>query len=262
MDVTDVLRDRMQEPPGLERMTAASALAHGAVIALVLFAPGRWMSRPDEAPKAVMTITLGGGTSGPANTGLTPIGGRPIQTLTPQDNPRRPEPLRPPAAKEPDMVLPKPGSKPVKATPTPVKSAPDEARGKTPTRGAEVMAGSAVAETGARGQGFGLSSSGGDGSGSSLDVANFCCPDYLMLMIDRIRTNWNQQAEVAGQAIVKFTIQRDGRLSDIALEKSSGYTALDLNAQRAVLTTRQLPALPAAFTNPTLTVHLNFQYQR
>jgi TonB family protein len=81
-------------------------------------------------------------------------------------------------------------------------------------------------------------------------------------MVERIRTNWNQQAEVPGQAIVKFTIQRDGRLTDVVLERSSGYTALDLNAQRAVMMTRQLPALPAAFSNPTLTVHLNFQYQR
>ena len=48
---------------------------------------------------------------------------------------------------------------------------------------------------------------------------------------------------------MKFTIQRDGRLTDIALEKSSGYSALDLTAQRAIYTTRQLPPLPAGFSD-------------
>jgi hypothetical protein len=33
-------------------------------------------------------------------------------------------------------------------------------------------------------------------------------------------------------------------------------------AQRAMLVTRQLPPLPAAFDRPSLTVHLFFEYQR
>ena len=36
MDVSDVLRDRMQEPAGLQRMVAASALGHAAILAAVL----------------------------------------------------------------------------------------------------------------------------------------------------------------------------------------------------------------------------------
>jgi hypothetical protein len=48
----------------------------------------------------------------------------------------------------------------------------------------------------------------------------------------------------------------------VELEKSSGYAALDLTAQRALLLTKQLPPLPAAFTEPSLTVHLYFDYQR
>ncbi len=59
--------------------------------------------------------------------------------------------------------------------------------------------------------------------------------------------------------MMKFTIQRDGRLTNIELEKTSGYFALDQSAQRSLLLTRQLPALPGAFSEPTLTVHLNFQ---
>jgi protein TonB len=209
-----------------------------------------------------MTITLGGAGTGPKSGGLTPIGGRPVQTTEPP--PLKAEPIRAPAAKVPEMTTPKVVSKPVatpKPAPPPVESVPD-ARGKTPTRGDEVRAGSAVAETGARGQGFGLASGGGAGSGSTLDVADFCCPDYLILMIDRIRSNWSQLVEVPGTVVVKFTIQKDGSLTEAIVERSSGYASLDLNAQRAIKVTRQLPPLPAAFPNPTLTVHLNFQYQR
>jgi TonB family protein len=68
--------------------------------------------------------------------------------------------------------------------------------------------------------------------------------------------------EVPGTVLVKFTIQKDGSLTEAIVERSSGYASLDLNAQRAIKVTRQLPPLPAAFPNPTLTVHLNFQYQR
>jgi protein TonB len=81
-------------------------------------------------------------------------------------------------------------------------------------------------------------------------------------MGQRIRQNWDSQAESASEVVVLFTIQRDGTLSEVKVEKSSGSPPLDLRAQRAIVTTRQLPPLPAAFPNPRLTVHLTFQYTR
>jgi TonB family protein len=264
MDVSDILRDRMQEPAGLRRMVTASIMLHGMLIAALLLMPNGLLTHVGEAPRAIMTITLGGGGGGPQNGGMTSIGGRPVQVAVPPEELVKREAIRPPAAKAPEMtVAAKPTAKPAKAPPAlAVKQAPDEARGRTPTRGTEVQTGSAVAETSARGQGFGLSMGGGAGSGSTLDVADFCCPDYLVLMVERIRSSWVQQAEVAGTVIVKFTIERDGRISQTSVEKSSGYPTLDQNAQRAVVVTRQLPPLPTAFPNPILTVHLNFQYQR
>ena len=44
------------------------------------------------------------------------------------------------------------------------------------------------------------------------------------------------------------------------VERPSGFLALDLAAERALLITR-LPELPAQFPNPTLTVHVTFDYQ-
>jgi len=263
MDVSDVLRDRMREPAGLQRMVTVSIAAHVVLVALILLAPGAWWSHVAGRPETVMTVSLGGGAPGPQNGGGTPLGGRPVQTTTELPRPPRREAIRPPAAKPPEMTIPKPGSRPVKAAPAPkVTEAPEGARGRTPTKGEKPEAGSAVAETGARGQGFGLSTGGAAGSGSYLDVGDFCCPDYLVTMSERIRANWSPRAEVPGDTIVRFVIQRDGQITDPTVEKSSGYTALDLTAQRAIYMTRQLPPLPAAFPNPTLTVHLNFHYQR
>ena len=261
MDVSDVLRDRSEEPRGLQPMVIVSALVHAALFAAIVFGPHEWFAHPATAPKTVMTITLGGA-PGPENVGLTSIGGRPVQAATPPDAPKLREPIRPPAAKTPEMTLPRPGKATARKPPPDVKQAPPDARGRTPTRGDETSAGSAVAETSARGQGFGLAGGGAAGPGLRLDVGDFCCPDYLVTMIQRIQANWNSRAERPGSAIVKFTIQRDGAIRDIALEQSSGYTALDIGAERALFTTRQLPPLPGAYPNPTLTINLTFQYRR
>ena len=66
MDVTDVLRDRMQEPAGLQRMVTVSALMHGIAILGLLFAPKGFLAHGTEAPRAIMTISLGGGGDGTA----------------------------------------------------------------------------------------------------------------------------------------------------------------------------------------------------
>lgn len=259
MDVSDVLRDRMQEPAGLQRMVIASMTVHAVCAAALFLAPGEWLSSVSEAPRTVMTISLGG-SGGPQSGGATALGGRPVQVQTPEDTKR--EAVRPPAAKTPEMTIPKTEAK-SKVTPGPtVTQAPDEARGRTPTKGAQTSAGSAVAETGVRGQGFGLSSGGGDGSGSTLDVADFCCPEYIQIMLQRIRSIWNQDQKVAGECIIKFTIQRDGTITDHEVERTSGDLILDRAARSAVVSTRKLPPLPIQFPNPTLTVHLNFRYQR
>ena len=261
MDVTDVLRDRMQEPAGLQRMISASVAAHLALAAALIVGRGGLLTR-HETPPTLMTISLGGG-AGPENGGMTALGGRPVQAATPPDDAPKREAVRPPAAKTPEMTVPLPNAKLVKATPgATVKQAPDEARGRTPTKGAQPAFGSALADTAVRGQGFGLSTGGGAGSGSSLDITgDFCCPEYVATMVVRIRSAWNQNQGAAGASLIRFTIRRDGSIVDASIERGSGTVTLDTAALRAVLNTRSLPPLPDAFPNPTLTVHLNFQYQ-
>jgi TonB family protein len=261
MDVTDILRDRRQTPAGLQRMLTISVSVHLVLAASLLLARGGLFPRRDVAP-TLMTISLSGN-AGPENGGMTALGGRPVQTAVPAEEVPKREAPRPPAAKTPDMVIPAPNARVVKSAPAPsVKQAPDEARGRTPTRGTQQAFGSAIADTGVRGQGFGLSTGGGAGSGSSLEISgDFCCPEYLATMIARIRSAWNQNQGSRGTSLIRFTIQRDGRITDATIFKPSGATTLDTAALRAVLATKTLPPLPDAFPNPTLTMRLSFEYQ-
>src|SRR4051812_29688762 len=195
MEVTDILRDRMQAPVGLQRMVAVSIGAHAVFGAMLLFTPGGLFGPPSTAPRAVMTISLGGDV-GADSGGISKMGGRAVQQPTPPEEATRREPVRPPAAKAPEMVLPRKDVRVSKTTPRPnVAQAPDDARGRTPSKGAQAIKGSTSAETGVRGQGFGLST-GGQGFGGTLDVANFCCPDYLQMMVQRIRSVWHQNQGV------------------------------------------------------------------
>jgi hypothetical protein len=69
VDVTDVLRDRMQEPAGLQRMVTVSLGLHVLAATIVVFAPGRWIGHVADAPHKVMTISIAGGGEGPKNGG-------------------------------------------------------------------------------------------------------------------------------------------------------------------------------------------------
>jgi TonB family protein len=262
VDVTDVLRDRHAPPDGLRKMILLSLLAHGAFAAVLVLAPGSLIGARTAEPQTVMTIRLGGAGDGPLNGGFNPAAQRAVQNVVPQEELKKPDAFSAPAKKTPEMVISeKTSAKPSKSTAPIVREAPDQAKGRTPTRGTQKAFGEALTYTGAKGEGFGLSTGGGMGSGSSLDTANFCCPDYIVLMIERIRSAWQQNQGSRGNVKVKFTIQRDGRLTDPAIEVPSGSALLDTAALRAVLNTRTLNPLPAQYPNPTLGVHLTFEYQ-
>jgi len=264
--VTSVLLERAQRERGLPRMVTASLVLHGMLVAVLILSPSFRGPAADNEVRPVMTISLGGG-PGPQNGGMNMMG-RPIQATAPLPDVRRPAPVRPPAAAPPEMTEPSSAAKPVRTPPRPRVTAPDAPATRTaaatptaPAAGASKPGVAAVDPN--KGMGFGgLSTGGGMGSGSYLDVANFCCPDYLVTMLQLIQGNWNARQEVAGEALVRFRIQRDGRLGDIELEKSSGYPALDLSAQRALFLTQRVPPLPSAFPDDHLSVHLRFEYIR
>jgi TonB family protein len=260
--VTSVLLERARHDGGLPRMVSASLVGHVALVALL--AAGSAMSRGARADdlREVMTISLGGA-PGPNAGGMTMMGSpaRPRAEAAPEA-PRPASPLiPPPTAAKPAMTVPT-STKPVRTPPKALKPGSEATAPAAPAPRAPAAPGGDAFNAN-RGTGFGgLSTGGGMGAGSYLDVKNFCCPDYLGTMIQVIRGNWSARQQVAGETMVVFRIQRDGRLTDIEVERSSGYPALDLTAQRALFVTQRLPPLPAAFPDDHLTVHLRFEYIR
>jgi TonB family protein len=244
---------------------AVSLLAHVALVAAVVIMPANWRAVTVPQDATPMMISLSGG-SGPDAGGMTPIADKPVQVEAPAEAKPKPEP--PPAPKVPEMVAPEPSPKvlPKPKTPKPIDKPIDKASSRRPTTGPELKAGDARVSTGGAAIPFGgltrPSGGGTPNSGAFTDYANFCCPAYLTQMTDLIKRNWNQNQGAAGQVQVKFTIRRDGMLGDVQVEKPSGLSMLDIESQRAILKTRQLPGLPREFSENTLTVHLIFEYHR
>ena len=260
--VTSVLLERARHDAGLPRMVSASLVGHVALVALLMAASAIGGRARSEQERDIMTISLGGA-PGPNAGGMTMMG-----------SPARPRAEAPPAAaKKPSPVVPPPAAaKPAMTLPTSTRPAKAPPKPANPGTEAAAPAAQAVPAAGPpggdalnpnRGLGFGgLSTGGGMGSGSYLDVKNFCCPDYLVTMLQLIQGRWDARQQVSGEAVVVFRIQRDGRLTDIELERSSGFPALDLTSQRALFLTQRVPPLPSAFPDDHLTVHLRFEYRR
>jgi|SRR5688572_4868440 len=252
--VSEVLIARTPKADGLSSMLGASMIAHVVLVGLFVFLPAWWFGADQRAPETIMQVSLGG-PLGPNDGGLNTLGARPVQQLV--ESKKAIEPVRPPAEKTPEMIEPT-KAPPKKVTPNKVDA--KDPKSTRPTKGVELEKGSAVAVTNAKGQGFGLSSGGG-GDGGYLEVGNFCCPEYLATMRTSIMSNWNSRQGAAGRTHMRFVIQKDGRIVDITVQRSSGVQVLDYFAQRALMLTK-LPPLPAAYGEPTLGVHLYFDYQR
>jgi periplasmic protein TonB len=230
--ISDALHGRMHEPERLKRMLLVSAAAHIVLMVLSVLAPASWWQRPSEAPNDVMTISLGP-TPGPRTGGMTSIGSRPVQQAV-RDTP--------------------------KPTP-PVKRAPMDAPGRTAAVGSEERGGETPRETGPQSAGVGLSTGDG-GTGTQFNAGTFCCPEYIAGMLQGISTYWSARQAIGGVTTMRFTIERDGTLTDIRVVRSSGNQMLDFLAQRALLAMRKLPPLPDAYPHSSLVVNLDFEYQR
>ena len=261
--ITDVVRRRRAGGDGLGRTCAISLAGHGALLAVLVVFPSAFVADLEtELSADVMNISLGG-PAGPSTGGQAALAARPVQEVLPLEEVQanRAQWIQPPTPAPPEVVLPDEEAARRVEEDVPPEAAPEESRGRTPTRGPALREGSALADTGAEGGGVGLSA-GGLGDGGELELLNFCCPEYIAVMTERIRNNWNRRQPVTGVVTIRFTIQRDGRISDVERETSSGHFALDTSAERAVLLTRQLPYLPPAFPAERLTVHLDFHYRR
>ena len=247
---TDIIVARSRDVDRLSTMIVWSIAAHIVITAAVMLTP---RPRFEAPPKTVMMISLGGA-PGP-RTGMTQMATSPV-VEAPKAEPVKPVEA-PPTPPAPKMTLPDPKAKPqARPKETARESSPREAATDPPPQ-------PPTARVRGKGfEGFGLSSGGGAGGGAvTLDVADFCCQEYITEMVALITQSWNGKQNRVGVTTMKFTIHRNGRIDGIQLEKPSGIPALDAEAERALRVVR-LSELPGRYTNPTLTVHLEFVYER
>jgi outer membrane biosynthesis protein TonB len=256
--VTEILLERSQKVDTLTRMVIVSLVAHAAIVTAVTLLPRHWAAPRDTAP--VMTISLGGA-PGPKQ-GNNAISRKAVQEAVPDTVKAKND--APPALTKPEMIEPVKAARPeprTAAKPEPKKDVV-QLHGAKPTQGTEVKAGAAKVETHGAAVPFGGLATGGGGAGQAYtDYANFCCPEYINAVTEQIRRNWNSKQQQDGTSAIKFTIHRDGTISDVIVEQGANQM-LNLASQRAVVTTQRVAPLPAPFTPETLILHVVFQYQR
>ena len=256
--VSGILLGRSREVEGLSRMMTISLVVHAVLVGVLFVIPPGWLStEPEPTGKRIM-ISLGG-VRGQETGGLTSIASAPVQALSP---PETKAVVTPPAAKVPEMVAPTPEAKP-KPLPKPVEKPVEKSATRKPSTGAELKTGPAkVATPDAAEVEFGGLASGGGGTGGVRIEGDFCCPEYIETMKTLIYKNWDRNLGAAGRVEVKFSIRRDGMLTNVAVEKTSGNALLDLESRRSVLATQRIPPLPDRYTPQTLTIYLIFEYKR
>ena len=233
-------------------MTWSFAVHIAAVLFFTVVPRDWWQTRVEEPDVMVINI---GGSEGPQTGGFNSLPSRVVEQVTPE--PKRPEPIPPstskPKAADATVELPKPAAKP------PDSTAPPDAIARPQATGREITQGNAKVETGVKNnQGTGLAQ-GGQGLGQpTVEIPNFCCADYLIVIKQRIEREWKPTGTAQGTTTVRFVIQRDGTIKDVELKTPSGVGLLDREAQSAVLKVGRVPAIPAAHLPDFLAVQLTF----
>ena len=119
--------------------------------------------------------------------------------------------------------------------------------------------------------GFNLGSIGGEKGFAeqgpvSFETQWYDWGDYAQSMVSRIRVNWYGnmpqiiRTGMAGVVSIRFTIHRDGRISDVTIIKSSGVPPYDHAAKKAIELSSPLNALPKDFPNAYERVIATFYY--
>ena len=200
------------------------------VVAASVLMPADWRRAvpPEVAP---MMISLGGA-AGPNAGGMTPMAGRAGAGESPSPNA---EAGRCAAGGEaPEMVEPTPDAEARADPPKPVdKAVRPSRRRRKPTTGPRSRPAIGARRHRRRADSVrrAADAAAAAPAACSSTSATSAAPSTSTQMNQRIRQNWNQQAGRGGTAIVKFTIRRDGMLTNVEVEKTSGKALLDLESR-------------------------------
>jgi TonB family protein len=99
------------------------------------------------------------------------------------------------------------------------------------------------------------------GSGAvTLNVSDFPFAWYTRVVVTKVTEGWAARALEGRQPVAVFDIGRDGQVSKLSIEKSSGNPYYDQAALRAITSANPFPPLPQDFKEPFLRVHMGFNF--
>jgi TonB family protein len=121
--------------------------------------------------------------------------------------------------------------------------------------------------TGSGGTGGGIGGGTGSGAGDPFGVAGFPFQFYLQMISDKITANWFQSLVDPGvggllQTQVYFRIYKNGQISDIRIDVSSGIEAFDISARRAIQNSAPFATLPNEYDGQYLGITLVFEHAK
>ena len=128
-----------------------------------------------------------------------------------------------------------------------------------------------VASLGGGQHGMDLGQAGGekgyaDNGPLSFETQWYDWGEYAESMVSKIRVNWYEnmpellRTGVKGVVTIRFTIHRDGHISDITILSTSGIPPYDFAAKKAIELSSPLKPLPLDFPNQTERVTCMFFY--
>jgi TonB family protein len=94
-----------------------------------------------------------------------------------------------------------------------------------------------------------------------VDAPRFPFSYYLEAIERKVSQNWFAGSSGVGDGVscvVYFRLQRNGRVSDVRIERASGSSYFDRSALRAVRSASPFPPLPKAFNDAYLGIHFTF----
>lgn len=249
--------------PVFKKAVVLSFTAHLAFFLFILLSPNLQKSSRGEMIHYVELISFpGGGGGGEEKIAETTLPER--KTLRDLTTPQK-------LQQETVPTLRHPVEKPEKETRTKKEKKAVIQKQSTGTREAE--AGSVKGKGTGPGSGIRLGSGLGSGSdtgsafSSQIGLSNFPFTYYLQIIIDRVSNNWFTSLVDPGisgsfQATVHFKIYKNGQISELKIEESSGIRSLDLSALRAIQTSAPFPPLPGAYEDEYLGIYLIFEHSK
>ncbi len=94
----------------------------------------------------------------------------------------------------------------------------------------------------------------------NLRISNDIPSWYISLLKNKIEENWNF-GNIIGDlsTIISFRVYKNGEISNLRIEKSSGYKPFDRSAESAIKSTKDIPPFPEEIKEEYLEVTIEFK---